>query len=95
MQMQAESDLLQVVRELQSQLSTFNLPRQREWHTVEQFAELVNREPFTVREWCRHGRIHANKKGRGPAKNRAWAIPTSELLRFEREGLLPIQRRIG
>ena len=68
---------------------------QRENYSVEQFAERVGRDPFTVREWCRLGRIHAGKKGSGRGRYQAWVIGHAELLRFEREGLLPIRRPNG
>jgi hypothetical protein len=67
----------------------------RENYSVEQFAERVQRDPFTVREWCRLGRIRAGKKGSGRGRYRAWVIGHAELLRFEGEGLLPIQRPNG
>ena len=69
--------------------------QQRDHYSVEQFAEQVKRDPFTVREWCRLGRIRAAKKGSGRGRYRAWVIGHAELLRFEREGLLPIQRPTG
>ena len=37
----------------------------REWYSVEQFALIVGRAEFTTREWCRHGRIRAEKKDSG------------------------------
>ena len=39
----------------------------REYYSVEEFARIVGRAEFTCREWCRHGRIKAEKKesGRG------------------------------
>ena len=44
---------------------------QRESYSVEQFAERVGLDPWTIREYCRHGRIQASKKrsgrGRDPA----------------------------
>jgi transposase len=61
----------------------------REWHSVEQFARLVGRSEFTVREWARKGRILAVKKGSGRGAHQAWAISHDELLRFQREGLRP------
>jgi hypothetical protein len=57
----------------------------REFYTVEEFARLVKRNPYTVREWARHRRILAHKKLSG----RDWAISHVERLRYEREGLLP------
>jgi hypothetical protein len=63
----------------------------REWYSVEEFARIVGRAEFTVREWCRHGRIHAEKKDSGRGAYAAWVISHAERLRFQREGLLPGQ----
>ena len=63
----------------------------REWYTVEQFARLVGRSEFTVREWCRRGRIHAEKKNSGRGKFLGWSVSHEEWLRCQREGLLPVQ----
>jgi len=60
-----------------------------EYYSVEQFARIVEREPFTCREWCRHGRIQAEKRLSGRGAHPAWAISHDELLRYQREGLLP------
>ena len=60
----------------------------REWYSVEEFARIVGRVEFTCREWCRHGRIKAEKKGSGRGAYASWAISHAELLRFQREGLL-------
>jgi helix-turn-helix protein len=64
----------------------------KEYYTVEEIAERVGREPYTVREWCRLGRIRGQKKQSGRGKYPLWVIPHAEMLRYEREGLLPIQR---
>jgi hypothetical protein len=64
----------------------------REWYTVEEFARIVGRAEFTCREWCRHGRIKAEKKDSGRGAYASWTISHIELLRFQREGLLPVQR---
>lgn len=66
--------------------------RVREFYSVAEFALIVGRAPFTVREWCRHGRIDANKKESGRGKHAGWAVSHSELIRFQREGLLPMRR---
>jgi hypothetical protein len=61
----------------------------KDWYTNEEFAALVNRTPFTTREWCRHGRVRAEKRRSGRGKHCAWVVSHDELLRYQREGLLP------
>jgi hypothetical protein len=61
----------------------------REYYSVEEFSRIVGRAEFTCREWCRHGRIKAEKKESGRGAYASWAIPHAELLRFQKEGLLP------
>ncbi len=64
----------------------------KEYYTVEEFAVLVSRECYTVREWCRLGRINAEKKQSGRGKYPLWVVSHAEVLRYEKSGLLPIQR---
>lgn len=59
----------------------------RQWYSVEEFARLVGRSAFTCRQWCRLGRIQAEKKHSGRGAHAAWAISHNELLRYQREGL--------
>ena len=61
----------------------------REWYSTEEFAERVGKAEFTVREWCRHGRIFAEKRRSGRGAFCAWAIAHVEFLRYQREGLIP------
>ena len=63
------------------------------YYTPEEFAKLIGREAFTCREYCRLGRIRALKKASGRGKHTSWVIAHEELLRFQREGLLPDRRR--
>jgi hypothetical protein len=62
--------------------------RVRQWCSVEEFARIVGRAAFTCREWCRNGRILAEKKKSWRGAHTAWAISGAEALRFEQEGLL-------
>lgn len=71
-----------------------SLVRQRtvkDYYSVDEFAAIVGRAAFTAREWCRHGRINAEKRRTGRGRSFEWVISHAELLRFQREGLLPIQ----
>lgn len=63
----------------------------KEHYSVEEFAAMTQREVYTVREWCRLGRIQAAKKHSGRGKHSYWCIPHAEVLRYEKEGLLPFR----
>ena len=60
----------------------------REFYSVEQFSRIAERSEFTVREWCRLGRIQAQKKVSGRGAHTSWVISHEELQRYQREGLL-------
>ena len=65
-----------------------------DWYDIDEFARLVEKAPFTVREWARLGRIHANKRRSGRGAHPAWVVSHAELERYRREGLLPFPRKI-
>ncbi|MBI1348660.1 helix-turn-helix domain-containing protein [bacterium] len=60
----------------------------REWYSVDEFARIVGRAEFTCREWCRTGRIKAEKKQSGRGAHASWVISHEELQRYQRDGLL-------
>jgi hypothetical protein len=62
------------------------------FYELEEFASLVGKSCFTCREWCRLGRIRADKKLSGRGAYARWVVAHSELLRYQKEGLLPIRR---
>jgi hypothetical protein len=62
----------------------------KEWYSTAEVAEELGRAEFTVREWCRQGRVNAQKKGSGRGRYQSWVICHEELLRLRREGLLPL-----
>jgi hypothetical protein len=62
----------------------------KEWYTTEELARLLGKAEFTVREWCRLGRIRATKRQSGRGAYPAWAISHEELIRYQKEGLLPL-----
>lgn len=64
----------------------------KDWYTTEEVARMLGKAEFTVREWCRLGRVHAEKRNSGRGKFQSWVISHAELQRFQREGLLPINR---
>ena len=64
----------------------------KDFYEIEEFARLVGKAEFTVREWARRGRIVAQKKLSGRGAYARWVVQHAELLRYQREGLLPLQR---
>jgi hypothetical protein len=62
----------------------------KDWYDIDEFARLSGKAPFTVREWARYGRIRAEKRKSGRGAYAAWVISHAELLRYQREGLLPL-----
>src|SRR5262249_32936636 len=70
------------------------LERQRvqEWYTTAEAAALLGKAEFTIREGCRLGRIRAEKRRSGRGAHPAWVVAHEELLRYQREGLLPLRR---
>jgi hypothetical protein len=63
----------------------------KDWYSTGEFAQLVSKAEFTVREWARLGRIRAEKKSSGRGAHPSWAISHGELLRYQREGLLSLK----
>jgi hypothetical protein len=64
----------------------------REWYTTQQFGQAVGKSEFTIREYCRLGRLKAEKRQSGRGAYPQWVLSHAELLRFQREGLLAVQR---
>jgi hypothetical protein len=59
----------------------------KEWYSTEEVAQLFGKAKFTVREWCRKGRVNCRKRANGRGKHQSWVISHEEVLRIQREGL--------
>jgi excisionase family DNA binding protein len=62
----------------------------QDWYTTAEAAQLLGKAEFTVREWARLGRIRASKRMSGRGAYPSWAIAHEEILRYQKEGLLPL-----
>ena len=60
----------------------------REWYTTHEFARTVGKAEFTIREYCRLGRLRAEKRQSGRGAYPQWVLSHAELERYQREGLL-------
>lgn len=84
--------LLERLDRIEAALET--LIRQRmvkDWYSTAEVAKLLKRAEYTVREWCRQGRIRARKKPCGRGKGGEWLVSHEEFTRLSNEGLLPLQ----
>jgi hypothetical protein len=62
----------------------------KEYYTPKDVARLLGKKEYTVREWCRLGRINARKLPGGRGNEGEWRIPHEELVRYQNEGLLSL-----
>ena len=65
----------------------------KDWYSTAEVAELLGKAEYTVREWCRQGRIQAKKKDYFRGAYPEWLISHDELMRYRNLGLLPISYR--
>ncbi len=91
--MQPDNDLMTRLANIEAMLASLVSQKAvKDWYSTAEVAGILQKAEFTVREWCRLGRIRAEKKqcGRGIASE--WIISHDELTRVRNEGLLPQQR---
>ncbi|MHC4176017.1 MAG: hypothetical protein ACYSWU_00835 [Planctomycetota bacterium] len=92
--MQNEIEMLNQLARIEAKLdSLFRQPTVKGYYTVSEFARKVDRAEFTTREWCRLGRIRAEKRSCGRGDSQEWSISHEELVRYQNHGLLPERPR--
>jgi hypothetical protein len=64
----------------------------KEWYTTQEAALILNRAPWTVRQWCRLRRVQAKKRLCGRGLSAEWMISQQEIHRIQNEGLLPLDK---
>lgn len=69
----------------------------KQYYTTQEVARILDKRPYTVREWCRLERVNAHKVQCGRGIDNEWRISHEELLRIQNEGLLdsPYRRARG
>ena len=83
--------VLAALDRIEEQLASLTRKQPKEHYSTEDIAKMLGKADFTVREWCRLGRINASKRFSGRGKHQSWVVSHAELLRIEREGLLPLE----
>ena len=62
----------------------------KDWFTVPEAAEMLEKQPYTIREWCRLGRIEAKKRECGRGRTSEWVISKEAIERYLNDGLSPL-----
>jgi Helix-turn-helix domain len=62
----------------------------KDWYTTAEVGEILGKSDYTVREWCRLGRVAAQKRACGRGTASEWIVSHAELTRLRNEGLRPI-----
>ena len=65
----------------------------QDWYDTATAAEILGKSAYSVREWCRLGRVRAEKRACGRGTSKEWMISHEELMRIKAKGLLPLGRR--
>ena len=63
----------------------------KEFYSTAEVAQILGKAEFTVREWCRLGRIYADKRDSGRGRSKEWIISHEEIVRIKNAGLLSIR----
>lgn len=81
------------LEELLHEMRTAHAPAApaKDYYTTAEAAQLLGKRTYTVREWCRLGRVHAEKAASGRGLDEEWRISHDELVRIQNEGLLRLQ----
>lgn len=62
---------------------------QKETYSTKEAARILKLAPYTVREYCRQGRLQATQTRGGRGNRAEYRLSHAELLRYQSEGLLP------
>ena len=86
-----ESEVAERLERIESMLELLMEARKtKDYYSTSEVAQQLGRAEFTVREWCRLGRIWAEKRACGRGASKEWMISQEELDRIKNEGLLPL-----
>ena len=64
----------------------------KDFYSTAEVGQILGKSDYTIREWCRHGRVCAEKRRCGRGTSQEWIISHKELTRIQNEGLLPLRK---
>lgn len=87
------NEILVRLEKIEAVLLTLIEQRQvQDWYDTKTVADILNKSAYSVREWCRLGRVRAEKRSCGRGTSKEWMVSHGELMRIKSEGLLPERR---
>ena len=92
----AESTITEQLSRIEAKLdSIIDQQQVKDFYSTSDVARIMERSEFTVRQWCRLQRVHAQKRPCGRGRSQEWMITHQELQRIQSEGLLPLQNNFS
>ncbi len=89
-----DTEILAHLRRIEQAVGALTEQRQvQDWYDTKTVAEILGKSQYRVREWCRLGRVHAEKRPCGRGNSKEWMMSHDELMRIKGEGLLPLPGR--
>ena len=86
------NDILERLDRIEATLHTLVAQKTvKEYYSTAEVAQILGKAEFTVREWCRLGRVWASKRDCGRGNSKEWMIGHEELVRIQNEGLFPLR----
>ena len=84
------NEILEKLDRIEATLAVLVEQRQiQDWYDTKTAAKILQRSPYSIREWCRSGRVNAEKRASGRGNSKEWIISHEELMRIRSQGLLP------
>ena len=88
-----EHEIIERLERIETALRALTEQRQvQKWYDTATAAKILGKAAYSVREWCRLGRVRAEKRACGRGTSKEWMISHEELMRIKAEGLLPLRQ---
>ena len=87
-----QNGIIERLEHIETVLRALTEQRQiQDWYDTATAAKILGKAAYSVREWCRLGRVRAEKRACGRGTSKEWMISHEELMRIKAKGLLPLR----